>query len=73
MDHVNGSGIWSNIARKILGSATKGVIANKVGHAVLDGASTAVRKRTELMMDEGLKKKKKKKHNYIDDIPIGGI
>ena len=73
MDHVNGSGIWSNIARKILGSATKGVIANKVGHAVLDGASSAVRKRTEQMLDEGLKKKKKKKHNYIDDIPIGGI
>ena len=46
-NHVHGSGIWSNIARKIMGTATKGVIVNKVGHTVLDGATSAVRKRTE--------------------------
>ena len=79
MDHVHGSGIWSTIARKIMETATKGVagvtgqpVANKAGHAVLDSASSALRKRTETLIDESLKKKKNI-HNYLDDIPLGGI
>ena len=80
MDHVHGSGIWSAIARKIIGATSKGVagittkqVVNKAGNAILDGASSAVRKRTETMLDEALNKKKKKKHNYLNDIPLGGI
>ena len=67
MDHVHGSGIWSTIA----GITTKQV-ANKAGNAILDGTSSAVRKRTEKMVDDIINKKKKK-HNNLDDIPIGGI
>ena len=81
MGHVHGSGIWSTIARKIAGAASKGVagittkqVANKAGNAILDGTSSAVRKRTETMVDNIInKKKKKKKHNNLDGIPIGGI
>ena len=50
MDHVHGSGIWSEIGRKISGAASKGVagitahqIANKAGNAILDGASSTLR------------------------------
>ena len=80
MDDVHGSGIWSTIARKIVGAASKGVagittkqVANKAGNAILDGTSSAVRKRTEKLVDDIINKKKKKKHNNLDDIPIGGI
>ena len=80
MDHVHVSGIWSNIARKIIGATSKGVagittkqVVNKAGNAILDGASSSVRKRTEKMLDEAFNKKKRKKYNYLDDIPLGGI
>ena len=81
MDDVHGSGIWSAIARKMIGAASKGVagittkqIANKAGNAILDGMSSAARKRSETMVDNIInKKKKKKKHANLDDIPLGGI
>ena len=80
MDNVHGSGIWSAIARKMVGAASKGVagittkqVANKAGNAILDGTSSAVRKRTEKMVDNIINKKKKKKHANLDDIPLGGI
>ena len=72
MDHVHGSGIWSTIVSKIMETATKGVagvtgqqVANKAGYAVLDGTSSALRKRTETLIDEALNKKKKVKSNTI--------
>ena len=81
MDHVHGSGIWTTIAHKIVGAASKEVagittkqIANKAGNAILDGTSSAVRKRTEQMVDDIInKKKKKKKHTNLDNIPLGRI
>ena len=72
MDDVYGSGIWSTIARKVVGAALKGVagittkqVANKAGNAILDGTSSAVRKHAEKMVDDIMnKKKKKKKHQF---------
>ena len=72
MDHVHGSGIWSTIARKMVGAASKGVagittkqVANKAVNAILDGTSSAVRKRTEKMVDNIINKKKGKRNTLI--------
>ena len=66
MDHVHGSGIWSTIARKIVGTASKGVagittkqVANKAGNAILYGTSSAVRKRIEKTVYYIIKEKEK--------------
>ena len=83
MDHVGGSGICSTIARKVVGAASKGVagittkqVANKARNVILDGTSSAVRKRTEKMVDDIInnkKKKKKKQHTNLHDMPLGRI
>ena len=81
MDRVHGSDIWSTIAHKMVGAASKGVagittkqVANKAGNTILDGTSSAVRKRTEKMVADIINnKKKKEKHTNLDDIPLGGI
>ena len=78
MDYVHGRSNISTIARKVVRAASKEVacittkqVANKAGMAILDGTSNAVRKLTEMMVDNIIKKKKK--HTNLDDIPLGRI
>ena len=80
MDHVHGSGIWSAIARKMVGAASRGIagittkeVANKAENAILDGTNSAIRKRSEKIVDNIINKKKGKRNTNLDNIPLGGI
>ena len=74
-----GNGIWSSIGRKIVGDSakklinnvTKEKIAQKVGDALLNGASNSLKKATERTLDKVINKAQKFKvtQNLIDRLP----
>ena len=76
-----GNGIWSSIGRKIVGDSakklinnvTKEKIAQKVGDALLNGASNSLKKATERTLDKVINREDQKKfkvtQTLIDRLP----
>ena len=65
-----GNGIWSTIGRKVINNVTKEKIAQTVGDALLNGASSSLKKATERNLDKLINKEKfKVTQNLIDRLP----